>query len=114
MRLPFIIGIDIDTDLQNLVASTLDTESYNNRIAAETFATDSYQNILFSILLFKKKCGRYPTLMTIITHNFKSRRFLDLHIPACRWPRGAVRFKGIDPPEHVVSREILEAAEARR
>ena len=52
--------------------------------------------------------------MTIVTHGFKIQRFLDLHIPACRWPRDAVRFKGIDPPESVVSRTVLEEAEAKR
>lgn len=99
---------------QNLVTSTFNAEPYLDRMAAETFATDSYQNIFFSILLFRKKCGRCPTLLTVVTHNFKLRRFLDVHIPACRWPHDSVRFMGIDPPASVTSREALEAAEARR
>lgn len=52
--------------------------------------------------------------MTIVTHDFKVQRFLDVHLPACRWPRGAVQFKGIDPPENVTPRKALDAGEARR
>ena len=104
----------IETALQNLITSVYNAESYLDRMAAETLATDSYQNILFSMLLFGHLCGRYPALMTIVTHDFKVQRFLDVHLPACRWPPGSVQFQGLDPPESVISRKALEAAEARR
>lgn len=41
--------------------------------------------------------GRWPDMITIISHEFKRQRFLDLHIVAMRWPRQRVLFVGIDP-----------------
>jgi hypothetical protein len=60
-------------------------------------ATDSFQNLLFSILLFRKATGKYPKQIRIITHAFKARRFLELHAPAIRWPKDRVQVQGIDP-----------------
>ena len=100
--------------LQNLITSIFNAESYLDRMAAETLATDSYQNILFSILLFRKICGGYPISVTIVTHDFKKKRFLDVHVPAFRWPHSSIQFKGLDPPEIVTPRKALELAEARR
>jgi hypothetical protein len=36
--------------------------------------------------------------MTVISHGFKRRRFLDLHIPAIRFPLSRTAYIGIDPP----------------
>lgn len=67
-------------------------------IAKEEYATDSYQNLLFSILKFQKLVGRYPEDITLITHAFKERRFLELHAPAIKWPSSKLRVQGINPP----------------
>ncbi|KAF2262751.1 hypothetical protein CC78DRAFT_467397 [Lojkania enalia] len=67
------------------------------RILLEEQATDSFQNLLFSILLFRQTTGFYPKQIRIITHAFKSKRFLDLHAQAIRWPVDRVRVEGIDP-----------------
>jgi hypothetical protein len=67
------------------------------RILLEEHATDSFQNLLFSIILFKHTTGHYPKDIRIITHAFKSRRFLDLHSPAISWPPHKIRVQGIDP-----------------
>lgn len=67
------------------------------RILLEEDATDSFQNLLFSILLFRRTTGFYPKQIRIITHAFKSKRFLDLHAPAIRWPQDKIRLHGIDP-----------------
>lgn len=64
----------------------------------EEAATDSYQNLLFSILLFRRRTGYYPTNLTIITHAFKIDRFLNLHTKALRWPACRVKVLGINPP----------------
>jgi hypothetical protein len=67
------------------------------RILLEEHATDSFQNLLLSILLFRRTTGFYPKRIRIITHAFKSRRFLDLHAPAIRWPKDRIQVQGIDP-----------------
>ena len=131
-------------------------------MTAESHATDSYQNVLFSLLHFRRKTSSSPTHITIISHEFKRARFLELHIPAIRvcilsnclfhsytlfqprsvfeelllpkefsffdeafeksnadigmaqWPSDKVRFVGIDPPEVVTPRRVLEEGERER
>ena len=61
------------------------------RSALESCATDSYQNLLFSILRFRTLTGRYPRYITVITHAFKEERFLTLHAPAIKWPGHRIR-----------------------
>ncbi|KAK0942917.1 hypothetical protein LTR29_005489 [Friedmanniomyces endolithicus] len=64
----------------------------------EEHATDSYQNLLFSILRFRDLVGRYPEDVIVVTHAFKERRFLELHAPAIKWPPGRIRVQGVNPP----------------
>ncbi|KAF1832073.1 hypothetical protein BDW02DRAFT_503857 [Decorospora gaudefroyi] len=66
-------------------------------ILLEEQATDSFQNLLFSILYFRKATGKYPKQVRVITHAFKAKRFLELHAPAIRWPKERVQVQGIDP-----------------
>ena len=68
-----------------------------NRLLLEEQATDSFQNLLFSILLFRQTTGIYPHQVRVITHAFKAKRFLELHAPALRWPLERIRVCGIDP-----------------
>jgi hypothetical protein len=67
------------------------------RILLEEHATDSFQNLLFSILLFRRTTGSYPKTIRIVTHAFKAPRFLELHSPAIRWPKDRILVQGIDP-----------------
>jgi hypothetical protein len=67
------------------------------RILLEERATDSFQNLLLSILLFRSTVGAYPKNVRIITHAFKAKRFLELHAPAIRWPQERIQVQGIDP-----------------
>lgn len=85
-----------------------------SRILVEEQAVDSYQNLLFSILRFHVMTKRYPSLATIISYDFKRRRFLELHAPAIQWPDSSMIFYGIDPPHHAVPREILEVGESKK
>jgi hypothetical protein len=79
---------------------------YNRgRLLLEEHATDSFQNLFYSILLFRQTTGSYPKNVRIITHAFKARRFLDLHGPAIRWPANRLRVQGLDP---VMSRDEYE------
>ncbi|KAH7396810.1 hypothetical protein DE146DRAFT_51643 [Phaeosphaeria sp. MPI-PUGE-AT-0046c] len=76
------------------------------RILLEEHATDSLQNLLFSILLFRRTTGHYPRHIRIISHAFKARRILELHAPALRWPEKRIQVQGIDP---VMSMQELDA-----
>jgi hypothetical protein len=67
-------------------------------IVLEEQATDSYQNLLFSIFAFRRCHGYYPTQIIVITHSFKEQRFLSLHAKAIRWPSDRIRVLGINPP----------------
>lgn len=52
--------------------------------------------------------------ITIISHDFKRRRFLGLHCAAIRFPIKKIRYIGIDPPEDVSPRRELEEGEEKR
>ncbi|KAF2231758.1 hypothetical protein EV356DRAFT_506595 [Viridothelium virens] len=82
------------------------------RVLLEEAATDSFQNLLFSIVLFKKRVGVYPSRVTVISHAFKSRRFLALHAPAIRWPKDRVAVQGINAP--FSNSDLDEAEEGER
>lgn len=75
------------------------------RLLLEEHATDSFQNLLFSILLYRQTTRAYPKQIRIITHAFKAKRFLDLHGPAIKWPSNRVQVQGIDP---IMSRQELD------
>ncbi|KAI4245359.1 MAG: hypothetical protein L6R42_010206 [Xanthoria sp. 1 TBL-2021] len=85
-----------------------------NSVIHEHYSTDSYQNLLFSLLLFRTLTTAYPMHITLISHEFKRDRFLDLHVRALRWPSNAVTYIGLDPPESVTSRKELEEGERVR
>ncbi|KAK4861771.1 hypothetical protein LT330_003806 [Penicillium expansum] len=92
-----------------------------SRIIAETNATDSYQNLLFSLIRFQVYTGVYPQRVTIVTHEFKRARFMQCHFPAV----GLVPVSpeqedytqkvvviGINPPEEITPSETLTRGEA--
>ncbi|KAJ9244568.1 hypothetical protein DTO271D3_3922 [Paecilomyces variotii] len=115
----------------NTEASSPATNISPTRIIAETHATDSYQNVLFSLLRFRLYTGRYPDRITVVSHEFKRKRFLDYHFPAIGWiPRTIaenassmqgwegegcrVHFVGINPPPEITSPESLVEGEEKR
>lgn len=59
-------------------------------------------------------CQKWPKHITVVSHDFKKRRFVGLHCPAIRWPVDKFTFTGIDPPEDVVSRGELMLGENNR
>jgi hypothetical protein len=103
-----------------------------NRIFTEEYATDSFQNILFPLLLFPafidsitepnssasplQRSSMYPAHLTIISHAFKRHRFMNLHLPALRYPTTPERFRyiSIGPPMDEVKRAEVEAGELSR
>jgi hypothetical protein len=65
------------------------------KFAVEEYATDTFQNILFSILKFHEVKQRYPAEIIVVTHAFKSHR-IQLHRDAIAWTK-PFRIHGIDP-----------------
>jgi len=115
---------------RNLFSLDTTPPSLQQRIFIDRYATDSYQNILLSLVqwpLFvrqvlcndlpsKQSTGSempWPTKLTIVSHEFKRARFLELHLPAIAWNRETV-FVGIDPPfDRVRMAEIEEGDRLR-
>lgn len=86
----------------------------DDRMALDTRATDSYQNLLFSILVFRRHVGSYPKHITVVTHAFKEQRFLELHAQAIQWPKDMITVLGIDPPFTPTDREETLRGEMKR
>jgi hypothetical protein len=98
----------------------------------ERYATDSFQNILFPLLLFPvfvnaisksrppgpplQQLLVYPDHLTIVSHAFKRHRFMALHLPGLRYPVASDRLKyiGLDPPMTESRRAEVEAGELCR
>ena len=83
-------------------------------MVTEEIAVDSYQNLLFSLLHFYSTLHEWPKHITLVSHDFKKRRFIELHCPAIRWPVERFTFIGIDPPEDVVPRLDLDIGEENK
>jgi hypothetical protein len=99
----------------------------DERVITETEATDSYQNVLFSLLLSRLYTGSYPQRITVVTHEFKRERFFNYHFPAIGWTpfqesidsstfrgRNRVDLIGINPPPEITSPESLIEGELKR
>lgn len=74
------------------------TSTVRARTTTEEYATDSFENLMFSICRFKEVTGSYPTKITVISFTFKQTRFQTLHAPALRWPAQQFKYIGVDPP----------------
>jgi len=97
------------------------------RIFVDRFATDSYQNVLLSLIQFplfvqellgsssKDKTGsqQFPEKMTIVSHEFKRARFLELHLPALHWQR-ETKFIGLNPPFDPIKMVEIEQGDRLR
>ncbi|RDL37569.1 uncharacterized protein BP5553_05002 [Venustampulla echinocandica] len=85
-----------------------------SKIVCEEKALDSFHNLLFGILGFREEAGRWPEMITVVSHAFKRDRFVDLHVPALRWPTERFRFLGVDPPYMVEGTEEYDEGRAVR
>lgn len=84
---------------ENMLASERHSDiRLEDHIILEEYATDSYQNLLFSILRYHAETGSWPAMITVITHAFKTERFLHNHAGAIRWPLDRICVQGINPP----------------
>lgn len=82
------------------------------RVTVEDAALDSFQNVLFSIARFRELTGVYPTRITVVGHNFKRRRFEELHRIALRWPKLRFTYEGVPLGSEADEREAA-AGEVR-
>ncbi|KAG0141767.1 hypothetical protein CROQUDRAFT_663395 [Cronartium quercuum f. sp. fusiforme G11] len=80
--------------LLNLYNETNIDEPFK-RFTTEEFALDSWTNLLFSVARFKEYTGNYPISIKIIGHDYKSKRFVDIHRKALRWPKENFEYIGI-------------------
>lgn len=104
----------VSSVMDNWHSDALDDSSLAARCGVETHATDSFQNLLFSILRFKHLTGTYPAQVTVITHAFKELRFLELHGPAIRYPAARLRVSGINPPMTLEELRDVQDGERKR
>ena len=89
----------------------LDTN--DSRVACEAQALDSYQNLLLSIIKYRKLKGVWPKSIHLVTHNFKRARFLDLHCKALKLDKQRVYYVGKDPPPAVTDPVFVAEAERK-
>jgi hypothetical protein len=78
------------------------------RAVTEEFARDSFENLLFGLCRFREVAGRWPDLTTMVSWEFKRRRF-GLHRAAVRWPEERFQYSAPNDPSDI--RQALAAEE---
>ena len=63
----------------------------------ESYARDSFENVLFGVCRFQQVVKRYPRNVTVVSWAFKRARF-DFHRAAIRFPSGRFHFDGFNDP----------------
>lgn len=58
--------------------------------------------------------GPWPQRLIIVSHEFKRKRFLELHLRALQFPVSSVEFVGIDPPFEEARMEEIRDGDAKR
>lgn len=84
---------------RNLAASLGILDGIRERVNVENYARDSHENVVFSLCRFYEITRQYPREITIVGHDFKRDRFLDVHRKAIRFPEDRFHYIGIDPPK---------------
>lgn len=79
------------------------------RSATEEFARDSYENLLFSVCRFHELTGAFPRNITVVSYDFKRRRFEDVHRKAIAFPKARFTFVGTPPAGDVTKAQEGEA-----
>lgn len=82
------------------------------RILLEEKALDSFGNVLFSMIGFWRQTRTWPEKITIVSHEFKRERFMELHVKTLKLTVShiTVEYSGIDPGYMVqAAKEFSEA-----
>ncbi len=90
--------LDYGNDSTNENRHPSTTTTVRARTIAEEYATDSFENLLFSICRFHEVTGSYPRKISLVSFSFKRQRFETLHVGALVWPLDRFYYVGIDPP----------------
>eukprot|EP00804_Cyclotella_cryptica_P005643 CCRYP_000028-RB/>CCRYP_000028-RB protein AED:0.05 eAED:0.05 QI:190/1/1/1/0.5/0.33/3/1190/396 len=83
------------------------------RTITEEYATDSFENLMFSICRFHDITGTYPQKITMVSFSFKQQRFETLHANALQWPLSRFQYVGVDPPSST-GFDLQEASDGER
>jgi hypothetical protein len=105
------LDLCFDNDFWGLLSGD-GREEIMKRLVLEEQALDSFANLLFSILKFWRSTRTWPDKITIVSHEFKRARFMELHVKAARWPKDRVEFVGIDPKYMIEESEEWDAGRA--
>ena len=84
-----------------------------SRTITEEYATDSFENLMFSICRFHDITGSYPQKITMVSFTFKQNRFETLHANALQWPIERFDYVGVDPPSYT-GFDLQEASEGEQ
>lgn len=85
--------------------------SVQARATTETFARDSFENLLFGICRFRQCCGKLPRRVTVVGWAFKQRRF-DLHRSTLGFPADRFEYLGANDPNDLDAAMRGETANA--
>ena len=91
-------GRDIFKDDNNSNSRTTPQSTVRARTITEEYATDSFENLMFSICRFHDITGSYPEKISLVSFTFKQQRFETLHANALQWPLSRFNYVGVDPP----------------
>ncbi|KAE8448118.1 hypothetical protein EG329_009883 [Mollisiaceae sp. DMI_Dod_QoI] len=72
-------------------------DEVTRRIVLDEQALDSFGNLVFGLLSFWKRTRRWPEKISVVSHEFKRRRFLELHMGSLKLEGARIVFVGIDP-----------------
>jgi len=84
-------------------------EDVKTRILLDEQALDSFSNVIYSMLSFWRRTSQWPTKISLVTHEFKRKRFLTHHVPTLGIPRECVDYVGINPEYMDASHETYAA-----
>lgn len=101
---------DADADADHRGFSNLTVRA---RTVTEEFATDSFENFMFSICRFREITGHYPEKISLVSFTFKRQRFETLHANALNWPLDRFHYVGIDPPSST-GFDLVESSEGEK
>ena len=91
-------GRDIFAKDGDEAAGSATQSTVRARTVTEEYATDSFENLLFSICRFREVTGSYPARISLVSFSFKQTRFETLHSGALQWPLDHFHYVGVDPP----------------
>mmetsp|Transcript_6088 Transcript_6088/g.11221 ORF Transcript_6088/g.11221 Transcript_6088/m.11221 type:complete len:356 (+) Transcript_6088:170-1237(+) len=80
-----------------------------HRAVTEEYARDSFENLMFSICRFRQIVGRYPETVTVVSFNFKEKRFVAMHRKALKWPAEKFHYVGVDMDTTPLPKSVFKA-----